>query len=102
MHTNASLVQSLSERTNWSTVQLGVAIICAGLPAHRPLIPKLFGLSITVKTWYFSFYRLTRSHTSASRQDGSLELGAGYSDIELGEGKGCTKGGQASTCHIND
>ncbi|KAI4138850.1 MAG: hypothetical protein L6R39_006573 [Caloplaca ligustica] len=90
------VVQSFPGRIAWSTVQLGVAIICACLPTYRPLIPKSFGLSSTGKHWYFSFYKITRSEKGVSTQEGLAEQSSEWINLGQGDGKGTFIGGQAN------
>ena len=58
------LVPSYSRAILWSTIELGVALICACLPTYRPLLPKTFGLPSTVRGWYTSLLSVTRSRGS--------------------------------------
>ncbi|KAL8723797.1 MAG: hypothetical protein Q9181_007189 [Wetmoreana brouardii] len=86
-------VPSFPNRIVWSTAELGVAIVCACLPTYRPLLPKSFGF-FKVKTWYFSFYRITGTdHGSASKPDRQAERSAEYINLEMGGGGKGGRGG---------
>lgn len=54
-------VVSLPPGLDWSTVELGVAIICACLPTLRPIFPKRPLMSTSLKNWYNSLRGSSKS-----------------------------------------
>lgn len=65
---------SLPRATNWSTIELAAAIVCACLPAYGPLLTSVPCLKSSVQRWYHSLRGSLRrsrpsSHNKASVPD---------------------------------
>lgn len=75
---NVWLVPSVPNATSWSTVELGIAIICACLPTYRKLLPSKYVFLVTVQSWYNSLLGTVR--TTRTGESGGNASFAGHSN----------------------
>lgn len=101
-------VPSYSRGILWSTVELGVALICACLPTYLPLVPKSFGLSSTVRSWYNSLLSVMRSRPRGFRGGQPNNDLSGYNSFDHRESSSMDKvhltqaiGGERTKQHNN-
>lgn len=51
---------------NWSTIELGFAIICACLPTYGPLLVEMAKISHSLRSWQLSLFESLRGSRGAS------------------------------------
>lgn len=51
---------------NWSTIELGFAIICACLPTYGPLLVETAKFTQSLRSWQLSFFESLRGSRGAS------------------------------------
>lgn len=65
----------------WSTVELGVGILCACLPTYRPLLRQISALYSNARD-YYGQRKPQRTKSSSLPKDSGIESGSGYNHLD--------------------
>ncbi|MCJ1263338.1 hypothetical protein MMC22_003208 [Lobaria immixta] len=65
----------------WSTVELGVGILCACLPTYRPLLRQISALYSSARD-YHGHRKSQRTKSSSLPKDSGIESGSGYNHLD--------------------
>ena len=65
----------------WSTIELGVGILCACLPTYRPLLRQISALYSSARS-YHGRQKPRRTTSSSLTKDSGIKMGSGYNHID--------------------
>lgn len=75
-------VPSFSQGILWSTIELGVALICACLPTYRPLLTHSLGMLNVVKSWFSPLLDISRTGSYKSSKGLSSSNNSAYARFD--------------------